>query len=217
MINNYSEIVTYNEGEDYFDEFLQKIHLIDIFKSLISVYPNKKEFTAVVKFIMYGFSLESEMLTTSGLTWDKIAERIFNKVGLDKKHYNDVALLEKDEVRECSLKWLRLQNDENFSQFCAYRGLRQQFLSVVSLQMPKIEVKDENGDKHIDLDAYSKIKSIVEAKMTAVENAKDLLQMMQDSKAAFIQNHAKLKTSVGALSNVSVKKNTTSVEDFLNG
>lgn len=217
MINNYSEVINYDEGDEYFDEFLKRVYLIDIFKVILEDYPNKETFFKIVKFILYGFSLESEMLTTNGLDWGKISLNIFKKIDLDEELYDEVGLLGNSKVREATHRWVQLQNDENYSQFVSYRGLRQQFLSVAALPMPPIEHTDPvTNKKSVDLDAYAKIKSIVEGKMTAVENAEELLTKMNDSKSAFIQNHPKLKTSINTFNNVASKKNTATVEDFIN-
>src|ERR1035437_2823463 len=141
MINNYSEIIKYDEGDEYFDDFLKKIHLMEVFKCLLEDYPDKKVFTAVVKFILFGYSVESDMLTTSGLTWDKLSDNIFKRVGLDEQYYDDVARLENDNVRLAIDKWLQLQNNENWTQYILYRDLRKQFLAAALFPLPKAKKK----------------------------------------------------------------------------
>jgi hypothetical protein len=212
MINNYSEIISYDEGDDYFQEFLKKRYLWEIFKPLQDDFPINEVFVGVVKFILYGFSLESEMLNTGGISWDNLARRIFTKVGLPEVYYDEVARLRNDNLRLSIDRWIKLQNDDNFAQYVSYRGLRSQFLSIMSLPEPKIK----NDDGTTDLDAYAKIKSIVDGKMAAAENARELMNMMNEAKSSFIQNHAKLKVSVGAANEMSMQKNTASIEDFIN-
>jgi len=212
MINNYSEIISYDEGDDYFEQFLRNRYLWEIFKPLSEDFPVAEVFVGVVKFILYGFSLESEMLNTGGISWDNLARRIFTKVGLPEVYYDEVAKLRNDNLRLSIDRWIKLQNDDNFAQYVAYRGLRSQFLSIMSLPEPKIK----NDDGTTDLDAYAKIKSIVDGKMAAAENARELMNMMNEAKSSFIQNHAKLKVSVGAANEMSMQKNTASIEDFIN-
>jgi len=221
MINNYSEIIKYDEGDEYFDEFLKKIHLMEVFKCLLEDYPDKKVFTAVVKFILFGYSIESDMLTTSGLTWDKLSDNIFKRVGLDEKYYDDVARLENDNVRLAIDKWLQLQNNENWTQYILYRDLRKQFLAAALFPLPKSNKKKKvqvvENELEVDIESdFSKMKSLIEAKFLAATNSNELLNMMQESLQKFIQNDNRLKTSVKAMNNANgIDKKTASVEDFL--
>jgi hypothetical protein len=183
MIAPYNSIIK-SEEED-FEEYLRKIHLIDIFKPLLEEFGDKDLFKGVVRFIAYGFSMDSDMLQTQGNTWGKIAERIYEKAGLpdDREQkdgvYNSVCLLQSDNVLETIERWLLFQNEENWTQFTHYRDLRRQFLAL-SLS----DMKKATGE--ID----------IEAKMKAAVYSKDLLKMMEDARDAFVQNHPKLRGSV---------------------
>ncbi len=221
MINQYSEIIAYDGGDDFFDDFLEKMHLIDIFKGLLKEFPDKEEFRGVVHFILWGYSLESDMLTTGGLDWSKLSEKIFKRTGLDNKYYNDVANLESEEVRNSIHRWLQLQNDFSFTQYVTYRDLRSQFLKASLIPLPtgaKKKTTDvENNIIVDDTDSLNKLKMLVESKMMCAINSKELLSMMQDALQTFVQKNNKLKTSIGGLDKASNKRNTATVEDFLHG
>lgn len=221
MVNQYSEVLAYDGGDDFFDEFLQKMHLLDIFKGLLNEFPDKEDFRGVVHFVLWGYSMESDMLTTGGLDWSKLSEKIFKRTGLDKKYYDQVANLESDEVRNSVHRWLQLQNDPAWTQYITYRDLRYQFLKASLIPLPSgVKKKTTDIENNIitdDSDSLNKLKMLVESKMLCATNSKELLVMMQDALQTLVQKHNKLKTSIGALDKASSKKNTATVEDFLHG
>jgi hypothetical protein len=185
MIAPYNSIIKSEEVD--FKDYLKKIHLFSIFKSLAEEFSDSELFKGVVVFIAYGFSIESDMLLTQGYTWDLICKRVYEKSGLpdNEELFDQVANLKSDSVRESIENWLRFQNDDNFTNFTHYRDLRRQFLAL-SLS----DMKKATGE--ID----------IEAKMKAAVYSKDLLKMMEDARETFIQNHPKLRGAVEAVNKV---------------
>jgi len=185
MINPYQLLV--KQEEEDFEEYLRKVHLIDIFKPLLEEFGDPELFKGVVKFIALGFSMDSDMLQTQGNTWGSVVEIIYEKSGLpdDRNEkdgiYNAVCLLQSDNVLDCIERWLRHQNSENWTQYIHYRDLRRQMLSL-SLS----DMKKATGE--ID----------IEAKYKSAIYSKELLKMMEDARDGFIQNHPKLRGSVEA-------------------
>lgn len=223
MVNPYSSIINYDEGDDFFDEYLNRMHLLHIFKDLLQEFPEKEVFKGVVWFILWGYSVQSDMLQTNGLTWSKLSQLIFDKTGLDKKYFEKVAELESDNVRDAIDRWLIYQNDESFSQFITYRDLRKQFLSASLLPLPKATTKvtaSLEGDgltvEKMEAD-LSRLKSLVEAKMLCATNSEQLLKMMNDAKERFIQTQPKLKISVSELNKVTHQKSTRTTEEIFAG
>lgn len=211
MINPYQSIISYDEGDEFFDDYLKKIYLFEIFKGLLDEFSDKETFKGVVRFILWGYSPQSDMLQTTGLTWDKLAKKIFEKTGLDEKHYEAVAELASDNVREAIDHWLIFLNDDNFRQFIVYRDLRKQFLSAALFPLPKAK-KGLTGD---DLEAdLSRIKQLIEAKMLAATNSESLFKMMNDAKERFIQTQPKLKVSVSELNKVTHSTSTKTTEEI---
>lgn len=195
MINPFNEITTY-EG-DSFDEYLKRLYLFDVFKEIFSEYPDKNTCIGVVRFIAYGYSLDSNMLMTAGNTWGKVAPLIFKKVGLPDELYNDTVLLENAAVHNSIQRFLRLQDNENWNQYILFRDLRTQFMSY-SLS----KLKKSTGE--ID----------IQAKMDAATYSRDLLKMMEDARMSFISNNQKLKGSVDALNKAMKQKDTISPEKY---
>ena len=181
MISPFHEII--KSEDDNFEEFLKKIHLFEIFKPIAIEFPDGDLFKGIVKFVAWGYSIHSDMLHTTGNTWDKVCEYIYDKAELPDNNelYESVAHLKSEGVRESVERWLNFQNNDAWVQYIHYRDLRREFLSL-SLS----DMKKATGE--ID----------IEAKMKAALYSKDLLGMMEDAKDTFIQNNSKLKASVEA-------------------
>lgn len=207
MVHIYSEVVGYESAHE-FEDHIKKLHLFEIFKSIFIEFPLHAQ--KIIKFILYAYSIESDMLTTQGSTWAKISKKICDKVGLDSSILDVDFLLNNESVRTSIQRFLQYQDEENFTQWATYRDLRRQFLEAALFPLPKYQ-----GDGDKDSEAYARMKSMIDAKMSAAENSKELLKMMEDAKAGFIQNHDLLKESVKAYTNAAKKRNTTSVEDFI--
>lgn len=198
MVNAYSAIINYSNEDDAFDEFLKKKYLFEIFKGLLIEFPDVKIFTGVVKYILWAFSLESDMLIMNGETFDKTSQRIFKKTGLPERLYDDVALLKSESVQYTIEEWLKFQNHEEFTNYCNYRELRREMLSSSIGSILK-----STGEQDF------------EQKMKNAIHAQELLEMMKESLAKYVQNSPKLKNSIKAFG-VTVNRNTATVEDFLN-
>jgi hypothetical protein len=184
MINPYQEIVSYSKND--FEDYLNKISVIKIFQPIFDEYEDSELCKQIVRYILYGYSLESDQLATVGNNWGEVSRRIFNKVGIDEEHFENVCLLKSDSIRLSIEKWLQFQNYDNW-----------QMLSY-SLS----ELKKSSGE--IDIDA----------KYQSVVYSKDLLSLMNQALDAFIQNHSKLKAGVEALNKASKDKVTRSVADY---
>lgn len=201
MINPYYTITTTDEAN--FQDFLTKLNLIEIFRPVLEEFPDVELFKGIVKFIAWGFSLDSDILNTVGNTWSKVADVIYEKTGLpydnDKEDgiYGNVAELKSDGVRLAIEKWLQFQNDENWTQFIHYRDLRRQMLAA-------------------SLDVLKKASGEVDytAKMDCAKYSKELLQMMDEAKETFIQNNPKLKGSVEAINKATKDRTTRSPASY---
>jgi hypothetical protein len=187
MISPFHELIT-SEGIN-FEEHLKKIHLFKIFEPVFMEFQDDDLFRGVVKFILWGYSINSDMLNTSGNTWGKVAPLIFEKCELPKGQdggiYEAVCELKSEGVRESIERWLQYQNNENFTNYTHYRDLRREFLALSISDMKK-------STQEID----------IEAKMKAALYSKELLKMMEDARETFIQNNSKLKRSVDAVNKV---------------
>lgn len=180
MINPFQAIV--KEDYDFLEELLIKMGILNIFKPIFEAYPDNDISKKVVKFILYGYSIDSDMLLMQGNTWGKVALEIYEKVNLpeDKDFMLEIIDLKKPQLVETVNNWLYFQNDENWAQYITYRDLRHQMLTS-SLS----DIKTANGT---EINYEQKMKNAI--------HSQTLLQMMNEAKETFIQNNSKLKSSV---------------------
>lgn len=199
MINAYTSIINYSDESDAFDEYLKKKYLFDLFKGLLEEFADINIFKGIVKYILWAYSLESDMLLMNGETFGKTSDRIFKKTKLPDTIYSDVALLESDSVRDCIEKWLQFQNEEEYTNYCHFRDLRREMLASSIGKITKATLEQD-----------------YEQKMKNAYHAKELLEMMKEALAKYVQNSPKLKNSIKAFDAVTINRNTATVEDFLN-
>lgn len=197
MVNAYKEIINYSDEDEQFEEYLKKMHLYSIFQELINDFPDKNTFKGVVRFILMAYSVNSELLQTSGWTWTNLSKRIFEMSNLDEKYFDEVADLKNDSVRDVAEKWLQFQNDENFTNYCHFRDLRREMLSSSIGKIIK-----STGEQDY------------EQKMKNAIHSVELLKMMEDAREKFIQTQPKLKVSVSELNKVNHSKSTKTTEEI---
>jgi len=200
MINPYSSIVSY-DGDEW-EDFLNKICLIDIFKELIIKYnDNRPLLKCFIRYIMYAYSKESNQILI-GTDWLKNKKRIFEAAGFEPlKEYEDATVYLQDElVLKTAKRWLDFQNEETLSQILVIKDL------IVEMQLSaNSPIKKSSGE--IDFDQKFKNACYV----------KDLRLMLKDYEAEFIQNNVALKEAYKEVSiNMNRKqKSTMGMETFL--
>ncbi len=198
MINPFYSITTF-EGDADFEDYLRQLQLFDIFKEIFIEYQDKGTCVGIIKFIAWAYGLDSDMLSSNGNSWAKVSRDIFNKTELHKSFYEDLVLLQSESVKSAIEKFLTYQNDENWTNYCTFRDLRFQMLSSATG-----DIKTANGT---EINYEQKMKNAI--------HSITLLQMMNDAKETFIQNHPKLKASVEAFNKASEKtKVTRSVSNY---
>lgn len=199
MINPYQCIVDYEGDDDSFDEYLQEVHIFSIFEGLLTEFSEKKIFKGVVRYIVWAYSPESNMLLLNGETFEKTSDRIFKKTGLPNDLYDAVALIKSEIVQAAIQRWLKFLNEEEYTNYVHFRDLRREMLasSIGSI------VKSTSEQDY-------------EQKMKNAVHARELLEMMKEALQKYIQNSPKMKKGMNYFDNVIVTKNTASVEDFLN-
>jgi len=190
MINALVSIVSYN-GDD-FGEYLDKIHLSDIFGPLLLDEKVGPYASSIAKYIVWGYGMDSDMLSTEGYNWGKLSQLIFTKAKLPADLFEDVVELKNDAVIDAIQNFLDYQNDENWVQYCTYRDLRAQMLKSAVGSI--LNASEETN---------------YEQKMKNAIHSRDLLSLMNVAKETFIQNHGKLKGSVEAFNRVVQNKEKT--------
>ena len=204
MINMVKEITSYSDSDEYFEDFLRKVYLVKIFEEIFIEFPIREIAIGIIKFIVWSFSVDSDMTFISGGTWDTLSKNIFKRTKLPQEYFEQVAKLESLSVQKAATKWLDFQNEEHFKQYKTYEMLRAQFLELAVIPIKVTGTLEED----------SKLKNIIDAKMNAAVNSKELLKLMLESKDTFIQNNLKLKESVSALNRAGQQKTTRSTEEI---
>lgn len=190
MINPYSQIISYNKPD--LKDYLAGIG-IDAFKPLLKEFSDPTLFRGAVKFILYGYSLESEVLHTYGNSWITIYRTIYEKAGLPDNDnvFDAIANLKSSEVREAIDNWLAFQNNEALVEYTNARDLRRYCLQ-----------QSQTADK-------------TKERVDAMKYAKECQAMMEDAKSRFVENYDHLKPSLNALKKEK-QKNTLGPQDFAN-
>ncbi len=120
MTNPYFDIINHEEND--WDEFLDKICLIDIFKPVLQAYHDNHIRKAIIKYITMCYHADSDAVIM-GMEWQKNKQVIFERVGLTNLHYADTVLLKKPEVLKTINKLLEFQDNESWSSYCMLKDL----------------------------------------------------------------------------------------------
>lgn len=189
MISAYTSIINYTK--DDLKEHLGKIELLTVFQPIVREFKDLLIFRGVLKFIVYSYSLESEVIHSIGTSWLGMSKIIYDKSGLPDNEdiFDKVANLKSPGVQEAIENWLNHQNSEVFTQYCHYRDLRKQCL--------------------IDSRTADKLKD----RRDAIIYSKELLGLMDEAKASFIENSELLKPSIQEFKKASGKK-TLGIQDY---
>lgn len=188
MINPYTSILAYDKPD--LKDYLASIG-IDAFKPLLKEFSDPTLFRGAVKFILYAYSLESEVLQTFGTSWITLHKQIYEKAGLpdNENVFDAIANLKSVDVREAIDNWLNFQEHEAFIEYCKARDLRRHCLE-----------QSQTADK-------------IKERMDAMKYAKELLTIMEESKSRFVENYEILKPSLNALKKEK-QKNTLGPQNF---
>lgn len=190
MINAYSELVSYNGNE--WDDFLDRISLLDIFMPVIKHYEDVDVLKCVVRYIAYAYSFQSDKILLNS-DWEKNKKSIFDLVMIkpEQEYYNDLVLLQNPAVVISIQKWLDYQDSDTFKQLSVLKDLRLEMqLSAVSL------IKKSSGETDFD------------QKFKNAEYANKLKLMIKDLESELIQNDGKLKEAVKEVKAASKNNNS---------
>lgn len=196
MINAYSSIISYQDDE--WEEYLNKLALIDIFQPVINKYKDKNTLKCVIRYIVWAYSVDSEMIVL-GDDWKSNKMRIWEaaQVSPIKNLYEELVLLKSKEVVLTIERWLEFGDNDTFKQLKILKDLRIEMqLSCVS------DIKTASGQ--IDYDQ----------KFKNAEYTIDLKKMIKDLESELIQNNVRLKEAVKDIKTASKIKQTVSPEIF---
>lgn len=150
MINAYSQIVSYEE--DNFQDFLDRLELIDIFMPVIKAYSDKQIAKAVIKYIVYCYSVNSEKVT-QGDDWGRNKKRIFEScmfppVSAPINYYNDMVHLQSEAVVASARKWIDFQDNDTFAELMMLKDLRFQLMVSATADIKNAAMEINYEQKH---------------------------------------------------------------------
>lgn len=196
MISAYNSLVTYSG--DQWEDYLYKMCLYDIFKDLIKEYPDKDDFTAIIRYIVMAYSVESDAIVI-GSDWLKNKQRIFEKCDINKNSrlYVDLVHLKSKVILDTIHKWLEFCDNDLGTQLQILKDLR------VEMQITCLtDIKKASGE--VDFDQ----------KFKNAQYSIDLKKMIKDLESELIQTSVKLKDSIKEYKEAK-KKNSFGLETFL--
>jgi len=194
MINAYSDLISY-DGFDW-EDYLNRICLIDIFKDLIPLFKDKEALTQGIRYIVWTYSKQSDCITL-GTDWYENKKRIFDKTLLPSTYFQDLVDLENSIIIKTIQRWLEFQDSATFSQLMMLKDLQ-----LEMQQSANSNIKKAN----LEIDYDQKFKN--------AKYVNDLKGMIEDLEQELIQNSPKLKAAVQELGAKSKAKNTIGVETF---
>jgi len=197
MINVYQSIITH-EHDDW-EEYFNKICLIDIFGDIIAKYGNDRTtLKSFIKYIVWCYSKESDMVII-GSDWLKNKKRIFDAAEFKPIDVllNASVHLQDPTVLKTVQRWMDFQNDAVYTQLCVLKDL------MVEMQLSANgRVVKSSGE--IDYDQKYKNACYVDS----------LRKMINDLESELIQNTPKLKEAYREVRQQASKKNTKSTEEI---
>lgn len=184
----YQQLTTYEE--DNWNEFLNKICLIDIFKDLFQVV-EKSDFKYAVKYIAYCYSIDSDAIVL-GTEWYANKLKIYSRSELPEIYSEYFLQLKNDIVLNVINRWLEFQQSDTWMQLMVLKDLK------IEMQLSaNSSIKKSSGE--IDFDQ----------KYKNANYATDLTKKIKDLEMELIQNSPKLKEAVMEVKNASKSQKIT--------
>lgn len=178
MTNAYQAIANYQENE--WEQYLDKIMLVDIFSPLLKTYTDVDTFKVAIRYIVYAYSLESDKIIM-GMDWGDNKKKIFEEVYAKptKGLIDDLVYLKNQAVVETINKWIDFQDSDTFRMLQTLRDLR------LEMQMSCLsEIKKSSGE--ID---YTQ-------KYLNAEYAMKLKHQIRDLEQELVQKNPKMQSQV---------------------
>jgi len=178
MTNAYQAIANYQENE--WEQYLDKIMLVDIFSPLLKTYTDVDTFKVAIRYIVYAYSLESDKIIM-GMDWGDNKKKIFEEVYAKptKGLIDDLVYLKNQAVVETINKWIDFQDSDTFRMLQTLRDLR------LEMQMSCLsDIKKSSGE--VD---YTQ-------KYLNAEYAMKLKHQIRDLEQELVQKNPKMQSQV---------------------
>ena len=189
MVNAYQELISF-EGDNW-EDYLNKICLIDIFQDLIPLFKDKSALTQAIRFIVWTYSKQSDAVVL-GDDWLMNKKRIFEKTLLPKEYYSDLVLLENRIIVKVIQRWIDFQDASVWSNITAFKDL------MIEMRLSaNSNIKNAQQETNYD------------QKFRNAGYVLELEKMIKDLEQELIQKDMKLKEGISEIKQAG--KNHTSV------
>lgn len=198
MISAYNSLIAY-EG-DKWGEYLDRLMLADVFGGLILEYPDPSDFKAIVKYILYAYSAESDMIQI-GADWAKNKKKIFEYCCIkpDAKYFNDLVHLENKAVLIAIKKWLDYQDNDLFELIQTLKDLRAELqltcLAAIRKSSGEIDYDQKNRNAQYAIELRTKIKDLeselIQSSQKLKNSVKEFREAKQNSKSMGVETFLK--------------------------
>lgn len=195
MISAYSSIVSYSQ--DDWEDYLEKICVIEVFKKLIKEYTDKIKLKCAIQFILYCYSVESEKVIL-GHDWQKNKQKIYEDTCTPTRDlYEDLVLLKNETVVHTIHRWLDFQNSDVHAEICMLKELKMELQISANTKIVKSSGEVDYTQKYLNATYVN-----------------ELRKKIKDLESEFVQNNIKLKEAVREIKGVGKSKSTMGVERF---
>lgn len=184
----YQQLMEYEE--DNWEEYLNRLAIIDIFKDLFTVV-KKEDFGYAIRYVLLCYSIESDAVML-GTEWYANKLKIYNQSGLPQVYSEGFLQLKDNVVVSVINRWLEFQDSEAWMQLMVLKDLK------VEMQLSaNSNIKKSSGE--IDYDQ----------KYKNAGYASDITKKIKELELELIQNSVKLKEAIREVNFVSKKQKIT--------
>lgn len=196
MISIYNDIISY-EGDEW-EDYLNRICIIDIFKDFIPRFKDKALLTQAIRYVVWTYSKQSDCVIL-GDDWLLNKKRIFDRTLLPDEYYEDLVLLQNPMVVKTIQRWIDFQDNELMTTIYSLKEL-----------MIEMRISSNSNIKNAALETN------YDQKYKNANYAIELKLKIADLESELIQNDNKLKEAVREVRTAQKNKNTIGAETFAN-
>jgi len=196
MITGYDELISYEEDE--WEDYLNQICLIDIFKDFIKLFKDRSVLRQAIRYVVWTYSKNSDCIVL-GTDWLENKKRVFDKCLLPKEYFEDLVLLQNRIVVSTIQRWIDFQDSNIWANLMSLKDLMVEMRVSSNSKIMKSSGEVDYSQKYLN-----------------ATYVKDLGKMIDDLEQELIQNSPKLKEAARELSRFKSHKNTIGVETFAN-
>lgn len=194
MINSQQELVSYED--DQWDEFLNRLDLIYIFKPILGLSTDASVIRGIVRYIVWTYSKSSDKIIID-MEWTRNKNKIFDDTDLHLQWREMLVNLKSEALVSSIERWIEYQDEDIATQIITLKELKRE------MQISSISDIQKGNTEEIDYDQ----------KFKNAEYMIKLREMIKKMEAELIQNDLRLKTATKEI-RTTKSKDTLGVEKF---